>query len=204
MINFIETQYRLYERLKDENLSIDPKLANHPRACAELIETFVQENLYDCIPDQISFYKRATTAKALADVSCYDEEGFYYAFDVKTHNTLKWAMPNLVSYKRLDKFYKETTNVFVIIIINYTVDDKGIIGPSQVSIGPIENIPWEYLAVQGTLGQIQIINADRYGMHPYDVNRLQWMDGFYEHVRIGIKKKMQLLHKELEYFAVGA
>jgi hypothetical protein len=205
MINFIETQQRLYKELRDAKLSIDPKLANHPRACAELIETFVQEHLYECIPrpSKITFYEKSTTAKALADVSCYDKEGFYYAFDVKTHNVKKWGMPNLVSYKKLDHFYQTPTNVFVVIIINYTVDDEGNIIPSPaLNIGPIESIPWKYLAVQGTLGQVQIINANHYGMSPVS-NRPEWIEEFYEQVNIGIRKKIVLLEKELERFTIS-
>ena len=204
MINFIETQQRLYNKLRDAKLSIDPKLADHPRACAELIETFVQEHLYKCIPNKVTSYEKSTTAKALADVSCYDKDDFYYAFDVKTHNVDKWGMPNLVSYKRLDNFYKNPENVFVIIIINYSVDDEGNITPSPaLNIGPIECIPWKYLVVQGTLGQIQIINANRYGMSPVS-NRPEWIEQFYEQVNIGIKKKISLLTKELKRFDICA
>tara|TARA_R110002020_G_scaffold190748_1_gene390354 strand:+ start:203 stop:850 length:648 start_codon:yes stop_codon:yes gene_type:complete len=203
MINFKLTQERLYRKLRDAKLSIDPKLANHPRACAELIETFVQEHLYKCIPNKIKFYTESTTAKALADVSCYDKDDFYYAFDVKTHNVDKWGMPNLVSYKKLDHFYQSPTNTFVLIIINYCVDDDGNIVPSpSLNIGPIESIPWKYLAVQGTLGQIQMINANRYGMSPV-CNRPEWIEEFYNQVNIGIRKKIKLLEEELKRFSIA-
>lgn len=201
MIDFITTQETLYRILKDAKLKIDPKLANHQRACAELIEEFVQDNLIRCIPNTIKSYEEAKTAKALADISCYDEEDNYYAFDVKTHNVAKWGMPNIVSYKKLDKFYKESKNFFVLILVNYSVDSDGIISPDdKLTVCLIESIPWKFLTVQGTLGQIQIINSNKYSVLPAPF-RPAWMDEFYHEVQIGIRKKIFLLEKELNKFS---
>lgn len=203
MIDYQTIQTNIYARLRHDQLTIDPALASHPRACAELIETFLQDHLYECIPDDIGFYTRSSTAKALADCSCYDTAGKYYAFDIKTHRMGKWGMPNVTSYKKLDTFYQTSTNIFVIILVDYTVNDKGTILPHAVKVVPIEHVPWKYLAVQGTLGQIQIINAEKIQVDR-TLNRDEWIQEFYEQVETGIKKKISLLTEELERFAVKA
>ena len=202
MINYdlIQTNVRCW--LHDAKLNIDPKLTEHPRACAELIETFIQDNLYSFIPDQIKLYSKSLTAKALADCSCFDCDDNYYAFDIKTHRMGKWGMPNVTSYKKLDKFYKHSFNVFVTILIDYTIDGSTIV-PHAVTVAPIEQIPWKYLAVQGTLGQIQIINAEKVKIDR-SLCRDEWLDGFYENVQKGIQKKITMLQEELEHFTVEA
>ena len=198
MIDYQTIQSNIYTKLQAANLTIDPKLADHPRACAELIETFIQHNLYDCIEEEISVYSHSTTAKSLADCSCYHDDN-YYAFDIKTHRMGKWGMPNVTSYKKLDRFYQTSSNRFVVILVDYTVNADSVILPHAVRVAPIEQIPWEYLAVQGTLGQIQIINAEK-----VEVNRLQdrdeWINEFYEQVQVGIKRKLHLLNEELDHF----
>jgi len=204
MIDLNEVGRRLYCLIRDRRLTVDPKIRNNPRACAELIETFVHDNLPKCIPQKIKEYEKSSSAKSLADCSCYDKDDLYYAFDLKTHNINKWGMPNIVSYKKLDKFYKDEKNIFVIILVDYLVDDDGVIIPRCAIAGPIESIDWKYLAVQGTLGQIQIINAERPGLRSYYPDRDQWMSEFYNQVQIGINKKIRLLTEELKYFAVSA
>ena len=64
----------------------------------------------------------------------------------------------------------------------------------------LPRVPYHrHRAVQGTLGQIQTINAEK-----VEVNRLQdrdeWIYEFYEQVQVGIKRKMHLLNEELDHF----
>lgn len=184
--------------IKNHKLQVPPNLAIKPRAVGEAYEELMQDNFEELLGTDGQKYEKATRAKATADFSFYDNDGKYYAVDVKTHCIGKWGMPNLISYKKLNKFYKDSNNTFLILLIDYHVSDEGNVVPNNVKLVPIEWISWDCLAVQGTLGQIQIKNAEL--VYPYGMSREEWIENFHINVRSSICRKMQLLKKELEIF----
>lgn len=113
--------------------------------------------------------------RSMEDIAFKDNDGNYYAVDVKTHNLdTQFNMPNLISVKRLAKFYKNDSNTFCILIIAYRVIDNRIIY-EDCKFTPIEAFSWNCLTL-GALGwgQIQIANANNL-LFNQTVNRKQWM-----------------------------
>ncbi len=100
--------------------------------------------------------------RAMEDMAFKDQNGNYYAVDVKTHNVdTDFNMPNLISVKRLATFYKnDDKNNFCILIVSYKVID-GNITYQNCHLKRIENFNWSCLTL-GALGwgQIQITNAN--------------------------------------------
>ena len=188
--------------IKSHQLDVPPNLAIKPRAVGEAYEELMQDNFEELLGTDGQKYEKATRAKATADFSFYGNDGKYYAVDVKTHCIGKWGMPNLISYKKLNKFYKDSNNTFLILLIDYQVTDEGNVVPNNVKLVPIEWISWDCLAVQGTLGQIQIKNAEL--VYPYGLSREEWIEDFHVNVHSSICRKIRLLEKELEFFEVSA
>ena len=188
--------------IKSHRLDVPPNLAVKPRAVGEAYEELMQDSFEELLGTDGQKYEKATRAKATADFSFYGNDGKYYAVDVKTHCIGKWGMPNLISYKKLDKFYRDSNNTFLILLIDYEVTDEGNVVPNNVKLVPIEWISWDCLAVQGTLGQIQIKKAEL--VYPYGLSREEWIENFRINVRSSIYRKIRLLEKELEVFEVPA
>ena len=188
--------------IKSHRLDVPPNLAVKPRAVGEAYEELMQDNFEELLGTDGQKYEKATRAKATADFSFYGNDGKYYVVDVKTHCIGKWGMLNLISYKKLDKFYRDSNNTFLILLIDYEVTDEGNVVPNNVKLVPIEWISWDCLAVQGTLGQIQIKNAEL--VYPYGLSREEWIENFRINVRSSIYRKIRLLEKELEIFEVPA
>jgi hypothetical protein len=188
--------------IKNHQLQVPPNLAIKPRAVGEAYEELMQDNFEELLGTDGQKYEKATRAKATADFSFYGNDGKYYAVDVKTHCIGKWGMPNLISYKKLDKFYRDSNNTFLVLLIDYEVTNEGNVVPNNVKLVPIEWISWDCLAVQGTLGQIQIKNAEL--VYPYGLSREEWIENFHINVRSSIHRKIRLLEKELEFFEVPA
>ena len=188
--------------IKNHQLQVPPNLAIKPRAVGEAYEELMQDNFEELLGTDGQKYEKATRAKATADFSFYGNDGKYYAVDVKTHCIGKWGMPNLISYKKLNKFYEDSNNTFLVLLIDYQVTDEGNVVPNNVKLVPIEWISWDCLAVQGTLGQIQIKNAEL--VYPYGLSRKEWIEDFHINVRSSICRKMRLLEKELQFFEVSA
>lgn len=184
--------------IKDTKLDIAPNLAIKPRAVGEAYEELMQDNFEQLLGTDGHSYEKATRAKATADFSFYGNDDKYYAIDVKTHCVGKWGMPNLISYKKLRKLYSDPNNTFLVLLIEYRSEEGKVI-PGNVKLVPIEWISWDCLAVQGTLGQIQIKNAEI--VYPYGLDRQDWLQEFNINVNDCILRKMQLLEKELKLFA---
>jgi len=168
-----------------------------PRACAEAFEELLKDSFQAILGDRGTNYEPSTRAKSTADLSFTDTYGNYCAVDIKTHCLGKWGMPNVISYKKLAKFYSDTTNIFYVLLVEYEVS-QGRIQVTKCTMVPIEHLSWECLAVQGTLGQIQIKNAEKVIIKPTD--RTTWMSKFCSVSLSSIKTKISSLHKEYAHF----
>jgi hypothetical protein len=61
----------------------------------------------------------------MADLAFEDTTGNYYVVDIKTHNlTTSFIMPNLTSVERLARFYGDSKNYFVLLLVSYTIQDE--------------------------------------------------------------------------------
>ena len=188
---------RLQEFLSSNAILIPSNLAIKPRACAEAFEELLKSGFSEILGTDGTNYQPSTRAKATADLSFTGNDGKYYAVDIKTHCMGKWGMPNLISYKKLDRFYENDDNNFLVLLIDYNVVD-GEVTVESSRILPIECLSWDCLAVQGTLGQIQIKNAEKICVE--QTPRKVWLTQFQNNVISGITIKQRSLLKELEYF----
>lgn len=147
-----------------------------PRAVGDAVQAFLGENLDRCFPaDTIRNFENGFERRSMEDMAFYDHTGHYYAVDVKTHNTgTHFNMPNLISVRRLARFYENDTNTFLVLVVEYELTDEGL-HYTDCHFYPIEHFRWDCLTL-GALGwgQIQIADANRLHFDP-SRSRREWM-----------------------------
>lgn len=133
-----------------------------PRAVGDAVQTFLANRLQNCFPPHtIRSFESGFERRSMEDMAFYDAAGNYYAIDVKTHNLgTNFNMPNLISVRRLARFYENDTNTYLLLIVEYELTPAGL-HYTGCHFYPIEHIRWECLTL-GALGwgQIQIANAN--------------------------------------------
>ena len=148
-----------------------------PRSIGDAVQDFLAnrgfaEAIRDCdVPLITSDFSR----RSMEDIAFEDNNGNYYAVDVKTHNlSTQFNMPNLISVKRLANFYENDYNTFCILIVSYQTTNNSI-QYKDCYFKPIEEFSWNCLTL-GALGwgQIQIANANTLSFNT-PVNRKTWM-----------------------------
>lgn len=161
-----------------------------PRSVGDAVQMFLSERdgLRQCIPvSALKAFENGFERRSMEDMAFYDNENRYYAVDCKTHNlSTAFNMPNLISVRRIANFYKNESNFFCILIVEYSIKDNSI-KYKACHFKPIEAFSWECLTI-GALGwgQIQIANANVLKFNK-KINRKEWMlqlcdklDAFYE------------------------
>ena len=148
-----------------------------PRSIGDAVQEFLAEGgLEEALSEVgISSVRSGATRRSMEDVSFEDNDGLYYAVDVKTHNLeTQFNMPNLISVRRIANFYKDDNNTFCILIVAYRVIDNRLIY-EDCYFKPIEAFSWNCLTL-GALGwgQIQIANANTLIFNE-SIDRKQWM-----------------------------
>lgn len=160
---------------KAESLFPNSTLAS-PRAVGDAVQEFLGNHLSQCFPaDSISHFEDGFERRSMEDMAFYDRHKNYYAVDVKTHNLgTHFNMPNLISVRRLARFYENDTNTFLVLIIEYQLDNENL-HYTGCHFHPIEHFQWECLTL-GALGwgQLQIANAN-YLLFDTFQSRRQWM-----------------------------
>lgn len=153
---------------------------NSPRAIGDAIQAFLgsDKGLTAILKKHGIEVKDDFTRRSMEDIAFTDEQGRYYAIDVKTHNLLtNFNMPNLISVKRLAQFYRRSdNNFFCILIVEYKVQDN-ILLYTKCHFKPIEAFNWDCLTF-GALGwgQIQIANANVLNFQDeHKTDRKNWM-----------------------------
>ena len=159
------TATTILKLLNEKGLHIvNGRSLHSPRAVGDAVQEFLgeQNGLQQCIPpDMLQSFESEFERRSMEDMAFYDVNHRYYAVDCKTHNlNTVFNMPNLISVRRLANFYKNDTNVFCILIVEYEVKDNSI-HYTNCHFKPIEAFSWECLTI-GALGwgQIQIANAN--------------------------------------------
>ncbi|MGN0650531.1 MAG: hypothetical protein ACI4KM_08855 [Oscillospiraceae bacterium] len=167
---------RLIEELSKVPDFQNKRINSSPRAVGDTVQGVIGEVLPRCFPpDTISEFSSDFSRRAMADVSFNDADGNYFAVDIKTHNvSTAFNMPNLTSVQRLAKFYKESTNYFAILLVEYKVENDKLVF-TGVCFVPIEHLEWSCLTL-GALGwgQIQIANSNKININRNNT-RADWM-----------------------------
>lgn len=179
-----------------------------PRIVGDALQEFLASHLQDCFSaDIIGKFETDFERRSMEDMAFYDKQGNYYAIDVKTHDRdSHFSMPNLISMQRLAKFYRNDTNTFCILVVDYHIDTQYIIY-DNCHFRPIEHFSWSCLTL-GALGwgQIQIRDSNYLAFETTPC-RKQWMlqlcemaEAFYVNEIGKIEERRNWFSKEKTYW----
>jgi len=155
-----EVAFRIQKHINALPNFLSPQTAGSPRAAGDALEHLVAQNFDSFLGGWCSEYSKDFARRAMEDLAFKDKDGIYSAVDVKTHREdTQFNMPNLISVRRLARFYESDRNVFALIMVRYSVEGTKV-RVSEVLFSPIEFLDWDCLTV-GALGwgQIQIANS---------------------------------------------
>lgn len=177
------------------------RITNSPRAIGDIVQEAIGDLLPNCFPDGLlGDFSADFARRAMADVAFTDVDGNYYLIDVKTHNTsTQFNMPNLTSVHRLSRFYEDDSNYFVILLIEYSVEN-GHLTFTDAHYIPIEHLEWSCLTI-GALGwgQIQIANSNSVKVNRNNT-RVDWMLSLCDALDIFYPKEIDKISERLNYF----
>ena len=113
------------EFLNSQKEFLSPRTINSRRAVGDALESLISDNFESILGNYVGEYSASFARRAMADLAFTDSAGNYYVVDVKTHRLdTKFNMPNLVSVERLSRFYEEDINYFVILKVDYEIDNE--------------------------------------------------------------------------------
>jgi len=148
--------------LLNSNQLMNYNTVNSPRAVGDAVQGFLERNISQCLPnDLVTKINTSFARRSMADLAFEDTTGNYYVVDIKTHNlTTSFNMPNLTSVERLARFYGDSKNYFVLLLVSYTIQNEQLLFKECLFV-PIEYLDWSCLTL-GALGwgQIQIANSN--------------------------------------------
>lgn len=190
------------EKIRAHINSVPDFLTSHtessPRAVGDAIQLLVEESFPEIAAHWCVEYSAHQSRRAMADFAFQSTEGFFCVGDVKTHRLdADFSMPALVSIQRLTRFYEDDKNIFAVLMIKYTVNNKKVL-VDKVIFCPIEFLDWKCLTI-GALGwgQIQIANSNNIVIN-HGYSRRKWMlslcdaaDMFYPSEIAKIKDRMK-------------
>ena len=145
------------------------------RTTGDKIPIVLSTEIEKILSPYVSTFSLSTSSKSIANYEFIDLEGFKYFINVITHRkeTL-FNMPNITSVDRLKRLYANDKNIFVVLLIDYSISkpNKNIL---NVRFIPIEFYSWECLTL-GALGsgQIQIKRASHI-VEIVENSRKEWM-----------------------------
>lgn len=162
---------------RDAQTIVSVNSMSSPRSIGDAVQEFLaKKGLAEALLEiGISHIDSDFSRRSMEDIAFEDNDGNYYAVDVKTHNlSTQFNMPNLISVRRLANFYRNDSNTFCILIVSYEVVDNKL-EYGECYFKPIEAFSWECLTL-GALGwgQIQIANANNLSFNQ-TADRKKWM-----------------------------
>lgn len=162
---------------RDAQTIVSVNSMSSPRSIGDAVQEFLaKKGLAEALLEiGISHIDSDFSRRSMEDIAFEDNDGNYYAVDVKTHNlSTQFNMPNLISVRRLANFYRNDSNTFCILIVSYEVVDNKL-EYGECYFKPIEAFSWECLTL-GALGwgQIQIANANDLSFNQ-TADRKKWM-----------------------------
>lgn len=160
-----------------------------PRSIGDEIEAFIRQHLHQNynVIDNI-------TAKSVADVFIQDKKDWY--IDIKCHNANKSSVPNLISVDRLLKLYESTKPVFVIIKVDYEIEENKV-SIKDVDVFRIEDLSLDGLNIANIgKGQIQLKNSEL----RKNQSRKAFKEGLIEMYKDFLKNQISVFKKMLDEF----
>ena len=197
---------RVAEFLASHPNFLSQQTLNSPRAVGDAVQNILEENFQKIVGDllgdnsQVKEYSASFARRAMADFAFYDRYGNYYIVDVKTHRLdTKFNMPNITSVERLSRFYEDDKNNFVILKVDYKIEDKKIC-IERVIFKLIEFFSWDCLTL-GALGwgQIQIANSNVIKIDEKQ-SRKNWMLEMCENLSEFYPKEISKINERMEHF----
>lgn len=194
----LEEKTKIFLNGQDQFLS--DRTAHSPRAVGDAIEDILAEGFGTVLGNLAQEYSSKFARRAMEDIVFTDKDDFYYVVDVKTHRLdASLSMPNLISVKRLSRFYEEDKNYFVVLKVNYRVEDLKVVIDS-VTFVPLEFLSWDCLTL-GALGwgQIQIKDAKTVTILPKN-ERKSWMIEMCDNLLDFYPKEILKINDRISYF----
>lgn len=191
---------KIEDFLNEQTDFLSPRTINSPRAVGDAIENILVENFGTILGDLSKKYSSNFARRAMADLAFTDKDDFYYVVDVKTHRLdTKFNMPNLTSVERLSRFYEDDKNYFVVLKVNYKVEEPKVI-IDKVTFAPLEFFSWDCLTL-GALGwgQIQIANANTVTILPKN-KRKNWMIEMCDNLLDFYPKEILKINERIDHF----
>ena len=196
-----QLEKKLLEELSNNPFFQQKRIMNSPRAMGDAVQDVVGELLPKCLPEEVlSEFSADFARRAMADLAFADVDYNYYLIDVKTHNiTTQFNMPNLTSVHRLSRFYEDDRNYFIILLVEYAVEND-VLEFTSVRFTPIEHLQWSCLTI-GALGwgQIQIANANIIHIDRSNT-RKSWMLSLCDQLEVFYPKEIAKITDRLDYF----
>ena len=196
-----EVEKNLVETINSHPEWLSQSTASSTRAVGDSIQEIVSEKFQEILGDNCKSYSTDFARRAMADLAFEDHDGFHYMVDVKTHRiSTSFNMPNLTSVHRIARLYESDHDYFVLLIIEYDIQDKINVNVSKVQFVPIEFISWSCLTI-GALGwgQIQIANSNKIDIE-WGRSRKEWMLEFCENVLSFYPKEVAKIKEREKYF----
>ena len=201
---------KIEKRVKDLLISqpdfLSEQTLQSPRAVGDAIQNILEKKFQEIISDllqnnsRVKEYSASFARRAMADIAFYDEDENYYIVDVKTHRLdTKFNMPNLTSVERLSRFYEDDKNNFVILKIDYEIQNNNL-EVKRVLFKLIEYFSWECLTL-GALGwgQIQIANSNIIKIVENQLRR-EWMLEMCDNLLEFYPKEIEKIGTRIEHF----
>ena len=187
--------------LLNSNQLMNYNTVNSPRAVGDAVQGFLERNISQCLPnDLVTKINTSFARRSMADLAFEDTTGNYYVVDIKTHNlTTSFNMPNLTSVERLARFYGDSKNYFVLLLVSYTIQDEQLLFKECLFV-PIECLDWSCLTL-GALGwgQIQIANSNIINIELTNT-RKKWMLQLCDALDLFYPNEISKITHRIDYF----
>jgi hypothetical protein len=187
--------------LLNSNQLMNYNTVNSPRAVGDAVQGFLEKNISQCLPnDLVTKINTSFARRSMADLAFEDTTGNYYVVDIKTHNlNTSFNMPNLTSVERLARFYGDSKNYFVLLLVSYTIQDEQLLFKECLFV-PIEHLDWSCLTL-GALGwgQIQIANSNIINIELTNT-RKKWMLQLCDALDLFYPNEISKITHRIDYF----
>lgn len=196
--------YKILEILnRDAQNIVSVNSMSSPRSIGDAVQEFLaHKGLAEALSEIGAFHIDSDfSRRSMEDIAFEDNDGNYYAVDVKTHNlSTQFNMPNLISVRRIANFYRHNSNTFCILIVSYSVVNNKL-EYGECYFKPIEAFSWNCLTL-GALGwgQIQISNANKL-IFEKNVNRKQWMLNMCDKLEIFYNEEIGKIAERKDWFS---
>jgi hypothetical protein len=162
--------------LLNTNQLMNYNTVNSPRAVGDAVQGFLEKNISQCLPSNL--VTKINTSFNL---------------------TTSFNMPNLTSVERLARFYGDSKNYFVLLLVSYTIQNEQLLFKERLFV-PIEYLDWSCLTL-GALGwgQIQIANSNIISIELTNT-RKKWMLQLCDALDLFYPNEISKITHRIDYF----